>query len=200
MGKVEGYAKALGSDTVRFYQINPEISNYELGIFVRDAPAYAERQALLQELNLKDSQGLIDPADKILVMSCTNLKQAAELLAYKVEQRKQQQHEQQMQLVQQQNEGNKEIALASEEAKQQTALLSHQLEMERINTQMQWQYIIEVSKKESDRAEANIQGESKIMANQVVAEAKIIAQQIASSAQVVSKKIDANKPKPKKTA
>lgn len=42
LGKVSGYTKALGKDTVRFYEINPDISNYELGIFTRPAPTYEE--------------------------------------------------------------------------------------------------------------------------------------------------------------
>jgi hypothetical protein len=194
LGKVEGYAKALGSDTVKFYQISPEISNYELGIFTRPAPTYEERQAFYQDFNLKDSQGLIDPADKIIVMSCTNLKQAAELLAYNISKRKEEMHQQQMQLVQQQTEGNKEAALAQEQASQQTVALTHQLKMEEINTEKQWEYIIEQMKKQTDLQGDTIQGQAKIESNHVVAQAKIISQQIASQAQVAAAKA---KPKPK---
>jgi hypothetical protein len=106
LGKVEGYAKALGKETVKFLSINPDISLHELGIFIEDAPTEQQREALIQELNMKESQGLITFGDKIFVMQCRNLKQAAMVLDYKIEKRKQQAHDQQMQLVQEQGQQN----------------------------------------------------------------------------------------------
>jgi len=182
LGKVEGYAKALGSDTVKFYQINPNISNYELGIFVRPAPAYEERQMLIQDLNLKDSQGLIDPSDKILVMSCQNLKQAAELLAYRVEKRKQQQHQQALQVQQQAIEGNMQNLQQAEQMKQQTAMMLHQLEVERINIQSEWLYKIEAMKKSADLESAGMQGQAKVVSGQIQSQAKILSSHIAAEA------------------
>lgn len=212
LGKVQGYAKALGSNAVKFIQINPDISLHELGIFIEDAPTEQQREALWQELNLKESQGLIYFGDKVMVMSCRNLKQAAMVLDYKIQKRKQEAHEQQMQLAQQQTDGNMQVAAQSEQMKQQTAAVMHQFKMEEINAQGQWDFVTESMKKESDRAEGEVQAEGKIEANKVVAEAKIIAQQIAAASQenakhidaaahLIGKKIDAkNKPKPAKSS
>lgn len=191
LGKVEGYAKALGSDTVKFYQISPDISNYELGIFVKDAPSYEERQAFYQDLNLKDSQGLIDPSDKIIIMSCTNLKQGAELLAYNISKRRQEAHDQQMQLVQEQGQQNMQIAQASEQMKQQSAEMQAQLDIQILIVGKKMDYEIESMKKSIDLQGETVQSQGRMNVSQIAAEAKVIAQQIASNTQARGKHIDA---------
>lgn len=219
LGKVEGYAKALGSDTVKFYQINPDISNYELGIFVRDAPTYEERQAFIQDLNLKDSQGLIDPQDKIIVMSCTNLKQAGELLAYNIQKRKEQQQQFALQQTQAQAQANGQVAQMTEQMKQQTIQVQLQADLQRINMEMEWQYRIEGMKKQADVSGEQLQADARTIGHQIQAEAKVKASEIAAGAQVHGKHVDATshligknidadaakevakmKPKPAKTA
>lgn len=211
LGKVEGYAKALGSDTVRFYQISPDISNYELGIFVRDAPTYEERQAFYQDLNLKDSQGLIDPQDKLIVMSCTNLKQAGELLAYNIQKRKEEAHQQQMELVQQQTQGNAQIAQMTEQMKQQTIGVQLQADLIRIQTEMEWQYRIEGMKKQADVTGEKLQADARTIGHEIQASAKVQAQTIASQGDLLKahlsgekakekQEIANKKPMPKKTA
>lgn len=205
LGKVEGYAKALGSDSVKFYQISPDISNYELGIFTRVAPTYEERQMFYQDLNLKDSQGLIDPADKIIVMSCTNLKQAAELLAYNVEQRKMQAHQQQLEVVQQQTEGNAQVAQMTAELEQQTIQMQGQIDIQKIIIEKKLEFEIEQMKKMIDLQGETVQVEGRMNVGQIAAEAKIIAQQMATQGSITGKAIDADakikqakmKPKPK---
>jgi hypothetical protein len=172
LGKVEGYAKSLGDETVKFFQINPDLSLHEIGIFIDDAPSEQERQQLLAELNLKDSQCLIDPADKILVMSCRNLKQAAMLLAYKVDQRR----KEQQQFALQQQQANAQVQIqssqAAEAAKQQTLQLQAQIDLQKINAQMQWQYIIDKMKVEGKSNDAQILAEAKKVAAQINAESK----------------------------
>jgi hypothetical protein len=175
---VEGYAKALGDETVRFYQINPDISNYELGIFTRESLTYEERQAFYQDLNLKDSQGLVDPAMKLIIMSCTNLKQAAELLAYHVGQQRELAHQQQMQLVQQQTEGNMQTAQALEAAKQQSMMVQGQIDLQKIAAELQGQYMIELMKKGADINSAQIQAESRNIGDMIMAHAKIKSTEI----------------------
>lgn len=200
LGKVEGYAKALGSDTVKFYQISPDISNYELGIFVRPAATYEERQAFYQDLNLRDSQGLIDPQDKLIVMSCTNLKQAGELLAYNIQRRKDEAHQQQMQLVQQQTEGNQQTAATAAQLEQQTIQLQGQIDIEKIIIQQEYQFRIEQMKKQTDLQGEVIQTEGRNIGHGIQADAKILAAHIVSEAAKEKQHIANKKPKPKKTA
>ena len=193
LGKVEGYARALGSDTVKFYQISPGISNYELGIFTRDAPSYEERQAFYQDLNLKDSQGLIDPADKIIVMSCTNLKQAAELLAYNISRRQEEAHQRQMELVQQQTDGNAQVAQMTAQLQQQTIQMQGQIDVQKIIIEKQLEFKTEQMKKQMDLQGEGMQVQGRIEVGSLAAEAKIIAQQMMSQDNQSGKQIDAAK-------
>ena len=68
-----------------------------------------------------------------------------------------------------------------------------QADLQKINAEMQWQYIIEAMKKQSDQAEGAAQGEAKVVSAQLLAEAKIGAQQIASQAQIQTAKKTAAK-------
>lgn len=175
LGKVEGYTKALGTDTVRFMQINPDISLHEFGIFIEDSPQDFERQQLLQELNIKDSQGLIEPEDKILVMSCRNLKQAAMVLAYRIKKRREKLQEYELQRIQQTSEGNAMAVQAAEAEKRTTLDMQVQLEIAKINAEKQWDFIIEQMKKQSDIDEASVQAEAKIIAQRIASDAKMVS-------------------------
>lgn len=189
-GKIEGYAKALGSDTVKFLQISPDISNYELGIFVRDAPTYEERQAFIADLNLKDSQGLIDPADKLIVMNTQNLKQAGELLAYNIQKRVQQQQQFALQQTQVAAEANGQMAMQVEGMKQQTIGVQLQADLVRIETEMRWQFQIEAMKKQTDFQGEVVQSEARTIGHTIQAEAKVAASKIAAEAQREGKHMD----------
>ena len=180
LGKVQGYAKALGDASVKFFQINPDIALYELGIFLEDAPTKEERMALWQDVSIKESQGLLDISDKIMVMSCRNLKQAAELLAYKVEKNSEKLNQQKLQAIQAQGQSSMQIAQQTAQIEQQTLSMSHQFRMAEINAQGQWNFQTELAKKQSDLSEAHVQAQAKVIGNQVQADAKIEGAHIAA--------------------
>jgi hypothetical protein len=120
LGKVEGYARALGEETVKFFQISPDISIHEFGIFIEDVPSDFERQQLIQELNIRDSQGLIEPEDKILVMSTKNLKMASMILAYRIKKRREKLQEFELQKIQEASQGNAMAVQVAEQEKRVT--------------------------------------------------------------------------------
>lgn len=173
LGKVEGYAKALGEETVKFLQINPNISMHEFGIFIQDAPQEYERQQLIQELNIRDSQGLIEPEDKILVMSCRNLKQAAMVLAYKIKKRREKMQEYELQKIREASQGNAMAVQTAEQEKRVTLETQLQVDIAKINAEKQWEYIIQMGKKEKDIEEAEIQKDAKVIAQRISADAKM---------------------------
>lgn len=173
LGKVEGYAKALGEETVKFLQINPNIAMHEFGIFIQDAPQEYERQQLIQELNIRDSQGLIEPEDKILVMSCRNLKQAAMVLAYKIKKRREKMQEYELQKIREASQGNAMAVQTAEQEKRVTLETQLQVDIAKINAEKQWEYIIQMGKKEKDIEEAEIQKDAKVIAQRISADAKM---------------------------
>jgi hypothetical protein len=199
LGKVAGYAKALGTSTVKFLEINPDITLHELGIFIRDAPTREEREALWQDVNVGQAQGLLDITDKAMVMSCSNIKQAMKVLGYKIRKKQQelQQYEMQKQqmAIQQQNEG----MMMLEQMKQKTLMDSGAIELEKTNAQGQWTYITEMAKKQADFDEAQVQANAKIISAQVTADAKVIGSHIASEGAKQKQEIANAKPQPKKT-
>jgi len=191
LGKVEGYAKALGSNAIQFFNINPDIALHELGIFIDDAPTPYQREQLWQDVSIKDSQGLLTVGDKQLIMSCRNLKQAVGILDYKIEKRKEALHAQQMELVQQQTEGNAQVAQMTAQLNQQTIQMQGQIDIQRIIIEKKMEFEIEQMKKMMDLQGETVQSEGRMNVGQIAAEAKIIAQQIAAQAQQSSKQMDA---------
>jgi len=198
LGKVEGYYKALGTGTIKFFSINPNLSIHELGIEVYEAPTKEEREMLWQDVNIKESQGLLDVTDKALIMGTPNLKQATKLLAYRINKRKEAIEQQELMKITMNNEQQKNMALSLEAAKNQNMKDLASLEIEKINAQMQWQYIIEAMKKGADFDEAQVQATAKVIGNQILGDAKIISSHIAAESSKQKQEI-ANK-KPKSTA
>lgn len=196
LGKVEGYAKALGSNTVNFFSINPDISLRELGIFIEDAPTDQERQALWNDINIKESQGFLTPGDKYYIMTCRNLGEAFQLLDYKIDQRKEQAHQQQLEIQQQQTEGNAYVQQAAEMAKQDTLQMQLDADIVRINAQGQWAYQTELMKKQHDLQGELAQAEGRNVGHEIQGHAKIIAAQIAAEAAQEKQKIANKKTKP----
>ena len=189
LGKVEGYRKALGSSTVSFLSINPDIQNYELGIFMEDAPTVAQREQFWMSLTQKEYAGIIEPSDKILIMSCRNLKQADIVLAYRIKKRKEEAQQQKMAEMQAMQQGQTEGAMQIEQMKVQSAAALHQMKMEEINATYEWQYNIEGMKKSADTNAAQIQAEAKVIANQIMGDAKIAASHIASNSAQSTKQL-----------
>ncbi len=184
LGKVSGYAKALGSESVSFLEINPDIQNYEFGIFFEDAPTDEERTMFWQSLNQKEYAGLIEPSDKILIMSCRNLKQADIVLAYRIKKRKEQQQAFEIQKEQGAIQASGQVQMQVEQMKQQTIQMQTQGQLTVEDLKGQWQYRIELMKKTSDQTEAQIQAQAKTIGNQIQAEAKIQGAHIAAGSHI----------------
>jgi len=195
LGQVQGYYKALGSGTIKFLQINPDISLHELGIEIYEAPTRQEREMLWQDISIKESQGLLDVTDKALIMNTPNIKQAMKLLAYRLKKRKEEMQAYEMQkqqmAIQQQTEGN----MMLEAAKQQSMRDLGAIELEKINAQMQWQFVIESMKKDADIESAHVQSQAKVIGNQIMGDAKVISSHIAAESSKEKQQIANKKPK-----
>jgi len=197
LGKVEGYAKALGSDTVNFIKINPDISLYELGIFIEDAPTQQQREMLWQDISIKESQGLLSIEDKVMIMSVRNLKQAAMMLAYKIKKRKEEQQQFELQKIQENNQGQQQMLMTAEQMKQQTLQMQAQLDIQRITTEKQWEFEIEKMKKMMDFEGETVQADARTIGHQIQADAKVYASQIAAEGGLIKQQIQNEKPQPK---
>jgi hypothetical protein len=197
LGKVSGMVKALGTDTLKMYQINPEIANRELGIFVEDAPTEEQRQQLWMDVNAKETAGLLDVSDKIMVMSTRNLKMAAMVLSYRIRKRKEAQQQFEMQKIQEANQGNQQVAMMSEQMKQQTIQVQLQADLQRIEAQMRWEYQIQSMSKQVDYNAQEVQANARTIGQQIQADAKIVATHITAEGSKEKQHIANAKPKKK---
>jgi hypothetical protein len=137
-GDVEGITRALGTGTVKFLKVTDAIAPYVYGIIIEDRPTDEQKQMLLQQLAVKDQQGLVDPDVYIKVMNCRNLKQAQIELAYYVKKKQEQQQQIALQNTQATAQAQMQSAQAKAQADQQTLQLEYQLKMQLMNLQKQW--------------------------------------------------------------
>lgn len=193
LGKVEGYAKALGTGTVQFFSINPELSMRELGIFIDYAPTQAEREALWTDLNIKESQGLLTVEDKYYIMTCRNLRKAAALISYKVEKKQEQAHQRQMELANQQTDGNMAVAQATKEMEMEQIAFEKEADLEALVTEKLWDYEIEKMKKAIDLEGSVYQTDGRSLAAEIAGKAKVISAEISAKASAAKKKAAAKK-------
>jgi hypothetical protein len=88
-GGVSGYAPALGSNTLKFMEISPAIGAREYGILLEEKTTDDQKQILIQQMGVDQQNGFIDSSDVLYIMNTYNVKQAQEMLAYKVKKNKQ---------------------------------------------------------------------------------------------------------------
>lgn len=123
-GGVSGYAPALGTNTLRFMEISPAIGAREYGIMLEERPTEDQKQVLLQQLGIDQQNQLIDSSDVLYIMNMYNVKQAQQMLAYKVKKNKQA-----MEASKQQSEQ------ATIQGQQQSAMLASQARIAEIRAQ-----------------------------------------------------------------
>lgn len=140
-GNVEGYRKALGSNTIEFFKANGAMNIHEYGIRIEDKPDDESRARLLAFMQSNLQQGLIEMEDAILIETTDNLKVAQQILAYKIRKRKEELESKAMRQQQMNGQIQMQSAQAAEQAKQQTIQIEYKgkAELEQLKAQLQMQ-------------------------------------------------------------
>lgn len=140
-GNIEGYRKALGSNTIEFFKANPDMNIHEYGIRIEDKPDDESRARLLAFMQSNLQQGLIEMEDAILIETTDNLKVAQQVLAYKIRKRKEDLEAKAMRQQQQNGQIQMQSAQAAEQAKQQTLKMKIEgdMQIEQLKAQLQMQ-------------------------------------------------------------
>ena len=129
-GTLKGYVKALGSDSIEFFKAKPNITVHEYGVILEDKPSAYEKEQLNKRIEQALQSNQITIADSLLVENLQNVKQAQEVLAYRIE-RNLKKAEEQSALQQQQNaQIQQQAAQNAELAKQQTIQAETQSKMQ----------------------------------------------------------------------
>ena len=155
---IEGYVRSLGSNTMKFFKLSPSVSKHEFGVKIEDRPTEEQKVRLMQILQASVAQGQVDFEDAVFIENITNLKQAQQMLAYRIKKKKELAE---IKAIRQQ-EMNGQIQMQSsqsaEQAKQQTMQLEMQMkmEMEKLKNQLdsellkqKYEYELEIEKLKS---------------------------------------------------
>lgn len=206
-GQVSGVMTALGSGSVKFIQVSPDISLHSWGIKVQDLPSDEDYKVLFEQMGLSEQKELLRPQDIFIIKSLDNLKQAEQYLGFLVEKRVKENRQYEMSKIEAANKGNQDTVVVSEQAKQGTIKIQLEADLVTLRVEKEWEYRIESMKKKADfdgevvQSEARnightIQAEAKIEASKIVAEGNLIKTHIAGEKSKEKQSIANEKPKP----
>lgn len=138
---IEGYIRSLGKNTMEFFKMSPTVSKHEFGVKIEDRPNEEQKARLMQILQASVAQGQVDFEDAVFIEQITNLKQAQQVLAYRIKKKREEAQQQAMQQQQQNGQIQIQSAQAAEQSKQQTMQMEMQakMEMEKLKAELQSQ-------------------------------------------------------------
>jgi len=153
-GYISGYIRALGSSTVQFFKLDPDVSAYECGLIITQKPNEAEREKLARRIEQAIEINQITLADAMMIENLDNMKYAEILLAYKIKQNKEE--AQKLSMEQQQMNANiqAQAAQIAEEEKRKTLQLEADLKLQLLSAEKELDSQITAMKL---RAEAEIE-------------------------------------------
>lgn len=128
-GKVEGYIPSLGNNTVKFIAVSPDVDLHDYGIMLEDKPTPEQRAMLQQNLQKGIMEGTLDITDSIVIENTPNLKQAEQLLAYRIKKRKEEAQQNALQMQQANAETQIQSAQAAAQMDMQKLQMQYDLEL-----------------------------------------------------------------------
>lgn len=145
-GSISGYVRALGSESVQFFKLDPNVSAYECGLMVRQKPTEFEKEKLSRRIEQAIQSNQITLADAMMIENLENLKYAEALLGMRI--KKNQEDAQKRAMEQQQMNGQIQMqsAQAAEAAKQQTIQVEMQAKLAVIQKEKELELQVELAK------------------------------------------------------
>lgn len=162
-GGIEGYAPALNNNALTFLKISPDITLSDYGIMLDEKPTDDQKQMLMQQMQQDIANGMLDTSDALYVMNVYNIKQAQQLLAFKVKRNKMAVSQEKMQQIQAQNQGNQQTAQMTAQMAQQSLQMEYQLKGQLMDMEKQWDYKIQQLKMGTQQAVATDTNQTKTL-------------------------------------
>lgn len=186
-GSISGYVRALGSETVQFFKLDPNVSSYECGLMVRQKPTEFEKEKLSRRIEQAIQSNQITLADAMMIENLENLKYAEVLLGNKI--RKNQDDAQKRAMEQQQMNGQIQMqsAQAAEQAKQQTLQMEMQAKMAVIEKEKMLDLQVEMAKMQQMAQIEAMKMEGKINMSKIEASSREYVAQIKKGAEKLGK-------------
>lgn len=136
-GTISGYIRALGSESVQFFKIDPNVSAYECGLKIRQKPTEFEKEKLSRRIEQAIQSNQITLADAMMIENLENLKYAEVLLGYRIKKNQEETQQRAMEAQQMNGQIQQQSAMAAEQAKQQTLQMEAQVKMQMIQMEKQ---------------------------------------------------------------
>lgn len=191
---ISGYARAINNNTLRFIEVSPNIALREYGIMLEDKSTDEQKMFVLQQLQNDILNGTLDTSDAILILNTHNIKQAQQILAYKVGKSKQLMQQQELQKIQLNNQGNQQAAAMTQQAQQQQLQMEYQFKllMKKMEIEMELEKKrIEMESEERRNTQTNL---TKEVVQHAANEGKVITQHLANQGDIQKQKIANQKP------
>lgn len=137
-GAISGYAPALNSNLLQFIQVSKDLPLREYGIMIEEKTTDDRKAMIIQGMQQDKMAGLIDDSDIIMILNTYNIKQAQQMLAYKVKKSKQDMQQNEQAKIQSTVQGQQQSAQQTQQNAQQLSAQDHQQKMDEINLTKQW--------------------------------------------------------------
>jgi hypothetical protein len=221
-GGISGYAPALNTNTLRFIDVNPELSLRDYGIVLQKRTTDDQKMWLLQQMQADIQNGFLDTSDAVMLVNTKSAKEAQMIWAYRVRKGKERAQQYELQKLQMQSQGNAEVAAASEQAKQQTIMLQGQIDFQKAQLlsmtelkkeemrlqaevamkqlELQVKDKINLDLSDAKRDVADTTAEAKIISSQIDNQGKAIANTISGEAAIAKQEVANAKPQPKSSS
>jgi len=191
-GKVSGYApykSALGANTLRFIELNEQLSLRDYGIELQQQGTAEEKQWVFQMVQQDIAQGFLDTSDAISVIYTKNPKQAVSILAYRVKKAKQEAQKNQLQIVQANNEGSQQAAALAAQMTAAQKQMDYDHELRKLEIETQKEVVITQMKIESQERIALSNDQAKLGVADLTAEAKKTSSDITATGSLLKQQI-----------
>jgi hypothetical protein len=119
-GSIDGFIRALGSNSVQFFKLDPNVSAYECGLVITQKPDEAEKEKLSRRIEQAIQTNQITLADAMMVENLDNVKYAELLLAYKIKQNQEETQKKAMEQQQMNGQIQQQSAQMAAQMQQQT--------------------------------------------------------------------------------
>lgn len=145
-GKIDGYAPALNTNTLKFMQVSDALCLRDYGIMLEEKPTDDQKQLLYQQMQFDVQNGILDTSDALYIMNVYNLKQAQMILAYRAKRNKQAMEQAKQAATAQTIQGQQQSAQQSAQMQMQHDQMLHQFKMEEIQLTISGQLQVEQMK------------------------------------------------------
>ena len=177
-GTISGYIRALGSESVQFFKLDPNVSAYECGLKIRQKPTEFEKEKLSRRIEQAIQSNQITLADAMMIENLENLKYAEVLLGYRIKKNQEDAQQKAMEAQQMNGQIQQQAAMASEQAKQQTIQMEAQIKMQMIQMEKQLDSQLLAQKQQGEALMEQGKMEGKINISKIESDSREFVQQI----------------------